>query len=93
MAFSCYVGTACRISPESIVTDWAEGLVPNYSDLRCDWYDPDSSAVQYTYTLPDGMTSVAAFDRLQVRLVAQAGRKARHVRAALPSCRGPTTAW
>ena len=64
----CIVGVACRLSPPDIVTHYSQGLVPNYSDLQCDWYDPDSTAVQYTYTLPRDMTGEAALDQLQVQI-------------------------
>src|SRR6266496_6131719 len=42
----------CRLPPQEIITTWPEGLLPGYQELNCEWYDPDSTAIRYSYMLP-----------------------------------------
>jgi hypothetical protein len=69
------VCASCTVPPEDIVTNWPEGLVAEHRDLKCNWYDGDSSAVSYSYTTPANTSAAAVIKQLRIQIERSGGRR------------------
>jgi len=65
MAASSRASTACVVlmtllagcgrCTDDMPLHYVEGLLPGHSQLKCGWYDYDSTVISFSYTLPSGM--------------------------------------
>jgi hypothetical protein len=58
---------SCRCTDDMPLSH-PEGLLPGYSELKCELWDYDSGVISYTYTLPEGVQPEAGLDILEAQV-------------------------
>ena len=60
--------------PDQILAEWPEGVLPEHHELREEWWDYDSTAVSFSYTIPSTARDTA-IEQLRRQIHRSAGRR------------------